>query len=166
MAAANSFDIVSKVDLQEVQNAIQNTTREIAHRFDFKGSKATITLEKDGTLLILVDDTEKLKQLTDVFRQNLVKRNVPLRALTYGKAEPAGGSTIRQSVTLQSGIPVEKAKEIVKVLKNSKIKVQASIQDEQVRVSGKSRDDLQEAMRILKAEDLGVDMQFTNFRTG
>lgn len=166
MAAANSFDIVSKVDLQEVQNAINNATREIAHRFDFRGSKSSISLEKDGTLLILCDDVEKLKQLTDVFRQKLVARNVPLRALTYGKAEPATGSTVRQVVTLQSGIPSEKAKEIIKLIKNSKIKVQASIQDEQVRVTGKSRDDLQDVMQLLKGQDLGIDMQFTNFRTG
>lgn len=166
MAAANSFDIVSKVDLQEVQNAINNATREIAHRFDFKRSKAAISLEKDGTLLILCDDSEKIKQLHDVFRQKLVARNVPLRALTYGKVEPATGSTVRQVVTLQSGIPTEKAKEIVKIIKNSRIKVQASIQDEQVRVQGKSRDDLQEVMQLLKGQDLGIDMQFTNFRTG
>ena len=166
MAAANSFDIVSKVDLQEVQNAINNTTREIAHRFDFKATKASVSLEKDGTLLFLCDGDEKLKQFLEVFRQNLVKRNVPLRAVTYGKVEPASGMTVRQTATLQSGIPSDKAKEIIKVIKNSKLKVQASIQDEQVRVTGKSRDDLQDVMKLLKSEDLGFDMQFTNFRTG
>jgi uncharacterized protein YajQ (UPF0234 family) len=165
MAASNSFDIVSKVDLQEVQNAVQNCMREIAHRFDFKGSKSSVKLE-EGRLVILCDDAEKLKQLTDVLRQAMVKRNVPLRAMTYGKVEPATGSTVRQEVSLQSGIPTEKAKEIVKVIKNSKLKVQASIQDEQVRVTGKSRDDLQEVMKLLKGTELGIDMQFTNFRTG
>lgn len=165
MAASNSFDIVSKVDLQEVQNAVQNCMREIAHRFDFKGSKSSVKLE-EGRLVILCDDAEKLKQLTDVLRQKLVARNVPLRALTYGKVEPATGSTVRQEVTLQSGIPVDKAKQIVKVIKDSKLKVQASIQDEQVRVTGKSRDDLQEVMKLLKTTELGIDMQFTNFRTG
>lgn len=165
MAGQSSFDIVSKVDLQEVANAIQNCTREIQHRFDFKGVKASVSLEKDGTLLLLCDGEDKLKQFTDVFRQALVKRNVPLRALTYGKVEPASGMTVRQRVTLQSGIPSDKAKEIIKIIKNSKVKCTASIQDEQVRVQSKSRDDLQEVMRILKAEDLGIDMQFTNFRT-
>lgn len=166
MAGSNSFDICSNVDPQEVQNAINNATREIAHRFDFKGTKSTITLEKDKNRLVLVcDDAEKLKQLTDVLRSKLVARNVPLRAFTYGKVEPAGGSTVRQEVSMQSGIPSDKAKEIVKVIKNSKLKVQAAIQDEQVRVTGKSRDDLQEVMKLLKSQDLGIDMQFTNFRT-
>ena len=165
MAGSNSFDIVSKVDLQEVTNAIQNATREIAHRFDFKGSKSSITLEKDGSLLLLCDDAEKIKQLTDVLRAKLIARSVPLSALTYGKVEPATGSTVRQSVQLQSGIPIEKAKEIVKIIKNSKIKCTASIQDEQVRVQSKSRDELQEVMKLLKGSDLGIDLQFTNFRT-
>ena len=165
MAGTNSFDIVSTVDFAEVQNAINNATREVQHRFDFKGTKATITLDKDKKLILVCDDAEKLKQLIDVLRQKLVLRNVPLRACTYGKVEQAGGSTVRQEITLQSGIPTEKAKEIVKLIKNSKIKVQASIQDEQVRVQGKSRDDLQEVMKMLKAQDLGIDMQFTNFRT-
>ena len=166
MASSSSFDIVSKVDLQEVQNAINNTTREVAHRFDFKGTKADIKLDdKANNMILTCDDAEKLKQVIDVLRQKLVARNVPLRAFTYGKVEPAGGKTVRQEVTLQSGIPSDKAKEIVKIIKNSKLKVQASIQDEQVRVQGKSRDDLQEVMKLLKANDFGIDMQFTNFRT-
>jgi uncharacterized protein YajQ (UPF0234 family) len=166
VAGSNSFDIVSKVDLQEVQNAVNNATREIAHRFDFKGAKAEIKLdEKTNKLQLSCDDAEKMKQLVDVLRQKMVARNVPLRAFTYGKVEPAGGRTVRQDVTMQSGIPSDKAKEIVKVIKNSKLKVQAAIQDDQVRVTGKSRDDLQEVMRLLKGQDLGIDMQFTNFKS-
>lgn len=166
MAGQSSFDIVSKVDLQEVQNAVNNATREIAHRFDFKGAKAEIKLdEKTSKLILSCDDAEKMKQLVDVLRQKMVARNLPLRAFTYGKVEPAGGRTVRQEVTMQSGIPSEKAKEIVKLIKNTKLKVQAAIQDEQVRVTGKSRDDLQDVMKLLKANDLGIDMQFVNFRS-
>src|SRR5579872_6791619 len=117
MAGTNSFDIVSTVDLQEVQNAINNATREIANRFDFKGSKSTITLDKDKKLILFSDDAEKLKQLTDVLRAKLIARKVSLRALTYGKVEAATGSAVRQEVTLQSGIPSDKAKEIIKLIK-------------------------------------------------
>lgn len=166
MAGQSSFDIVSKVDLQEVQNAVNNATREIAHRFDFKGAKAEIKLDdKTNKLILACDDAEKMKQLVDVLRQKLVARHVPLRAFTYGRIEPAGGRTVRQEVTMQSGIPSDKAREIVKLIKNTKLKVQAAIQDDQVRVTGKSRDDLQEVIKLLKANDLGIDMQFVNLRT-
>src|SRR5690349_18862336 len=161
----NTFDIVSKVDLQEVTNAIQQALKEIHTRFDLKDSKSNIALdEKDAMVLTSVDDY-KLKAVNDVFQQKLVKRGVPLKALTYGPIEPAAGSTVRQRITMQQGIPIEKAREIVKVIKNSKKKVQASIQGDLVRVSGKDRDALQEIIALLRSSDFGIDMQFTNYRT-
>ena len=158
-----SFDIVSKVDMQEVDNAVNQAMKEIGQRFDFKGSKSSIAIEKEE-LVLVSDDDQKMKSVVDVLQSKLVKRNIPLKALTYGKVEPAAGSTVRQRITLQQGIPTDKAKEIVKIIKNAKIKVQAAIQSDQVRVSGKSRDDLQEVIQLLKGEDLGIDMQFTNYR--
>ena len=163
--ADNSFDIVSKVDLQEVSNAIQQALKEVHTRFDLKDSKSNIALEgKDAIVLSSVDEY-KLKAVNDVFQQKLVKRGVPLRALTYGAVEPAAGSTVRQRVTMQQGIPVEKAREIVKAIKNSKKKVQASIQGDVVRVSGKERDTLQEIIALLRASDFGIDMRFDNYRS-
>src|SRR6266849_2327492 len=160
--AENSFDIVSKVDLQEVSNAIQNAMKEIHTRFDLKDSKSDIVLEgKDAIILSSVDDY-KLKAVNDILQTKLVKRGVPIKALTYGAVEPAAGSTARQKITMQQGIPTEKAKEIVKVIKDSKKKVQASIQGDSVRVSGKDRDALQEIIALLKGHDFGIDMQFTN----
>ncbi len=160
----NSFDIVSKVDVQEVSNAIQQALKEIHQRFDLKNTKSDIQLDKDALVLASVDDY-KLKAVNDVLQAKLVKRGVPLKALSYGPVEPAAGSTVRQRVTMQQGIPVEKAREIVKVIKNSKKKVQASIQGDLVRVSGRDRDTLQEIIALLKANDFGIDMQFTNYRT-
>jgi len=160
----NSFDIVSKIDLQEVSNAIQQALKEIHQRFDLKDSKSEITLDKDGITLTSSDDY-KLKAVTDVLQAKLVKRGVPLKGLSYGTIEPAAGSTVRQKVTMQQGIPTEKAREIVKVIKDSKKKVQASIQGDLVRVSGKDRDTLQEIIALLKQKDFGIDMQFTNYRT-
>ncbi len=161
----NTFDIVSKVDLQEVSNAIQQALKEIHTRFDLKDSKSNIALdEKDAMVLTSVDEY-KLKAVNDVFQQKLVKRGVPLKALTYGPIEPAAGSTVRQRITMQQGIPIEKAREIVKLIKNSKKKVQASIQGDLVRVSGKDRDTLQEIIALLRSNDFGIDMQFTNYRT-
>ncbi len=161
----NTFDIVSKVDLQEVTNAIQQALKEIHTRFDLKDSKSNIVLEgKDAIVLTSVDEF-KLKAVNDVFQQKLVKRGVPLKALTYGAVETAAGSTVRQRITMQQGIPVEKARDIVKVIKNSKKKVQASIQGDLVRVSGKDRDALQEIIALLRSSDFGIDMQFTNYRT-
>src|SRR5258708_4409642 len=163
--AENSFDVVSKVDLQEVANAIQNALKEIHTRFDLKDSKSNIVLEgKDAIILSSVDEY-KLKAVNDVLQAKLVKRNVPIKALTYGAIEPAAGATVRQKVTMQQGIPVEKAREIVKTIKDSKKKVQASIQGDTVRVSGKDRDTLQEVMALLRGADFGIDMQFTNYRT-
>jgi len=164
MAAENSFDIVSKVDLQEVSNAIQNALKEIHTRFDLKDSKSDIQLEGKEALILSSSDDYKLKAVTDILQGKLVKRGVPIKALVYGAVEPAAGSSVRQKVTMQQGIPIEKAKEIVKVIKDSKKKVQASIQGDTVRVSGKDRDALQEIIALLKGRDFGIDMQFTNYR--
>ena len=164
MAAENSFDIVSKIDMTEVTNAITQATKEISQRFDFKGSKSNITEEKD-TLVVLSDDDYKLKSVVDILQAKLVKRGVPVKNLTYGKIEPALGGTVRQRITLQQGIPSEKAKEIVKAIKDSKSKVQAAIQADQVRVSGKNRDDLQSVIALLKGKDFGIELQFTNYRS-
>lgn len=161
----NTFDIVSKVDLQEVSNAVQNALKEIHTRFDLKNTKSDIQLEGKDALVLSSADEYKLKAVNDILQGKLVKRGVPLKALTYGSVEPAAGSTVRQKVTMQQGIPTEKAREIVKVIKDSKKKVQASIQGDLVRVSGKDRDTLQEIIGLLKARDFGIDMQFTNYRT-
>ena len=161
----NTFDIVSKVDLQEVTNAIQQALKEVHTRFDLKDSKSNIALDEKDAMVLTSIDEYKLKAVNDVFQQKLVKRGVPLKALTYGPIEPAAGSTVRQRITMQQGIPIEKAREIVKVIKNSKKKVQASIQGDLVRVSGKDRDALQEIIALLRGSDFGIDMQFTNYRT-
>ena len=164
MAAENSFDIVSKVDLQEVSNAIQNALKEIHTRFDLKDSKSDIQLEGKEALVLSSADEYKLKAVTDILQSKLVKRGVPIKALSYGTVEPAAGSSVRQKITMQQGIPIEKAREIVKLIKDSKKKVQASIQSDTVRVSGKDRDALQEIIALLRGHDFGIDMQFTNYR--
>lgn len=161
----NSFDIVSKVDLQEVSNAIQQALKEIHTRFDLKDSKSNIALEGKDAIILTSQDDYKLKAVNDVLQQRLVKRGVPLKALTYGPMEPAAGSSVRQKISMQQGIPTEKAREIVKTIKNSKHKVQASIQGDLVRVSGKDRDTLQSVIALLRNTDFGIDMQFTNYRT-
>jgi cyclic-di-GMP-binding protein len=161
----NSFDIVSKIDLQEVSNAMQQAMKEIHTRFDLKDSKSNIELEGKEAIVLSSADEFKLKAINDVFQQKLVKRGVPLKGLTYGKLESAAGSTVRQRITMQQGIPIEKAREIVKKIKDSKKKVQASIQGDLVRVSGKDRDALQAIIALLKNSDFGIDMQFTNYRT-
>ena len=163
--AENTFDIVSKVDLQEVSNAIQNSLKEIHTRFDLKNTKSDIQLEGKDAIVLSSSDEYKLKAVNDILQSKLVKRGVPLKALTYGTIEPAAGSTVRQKITMQQGIPTEKAREIVKVIKDSKKKVQASIQGDTVRVSGKDRDTLQEIIALLKQKDFGIDMQFTNYRS-
>jgi cyclic-di-GMP-binding protein len=162
--AENSFDIVSKVDLQEVSNAIQNALKEIHTRFDLKDSKSDIQLEGKEAMVLSSADEYKLKAVTDILQSKLIKRGVPIKALNYGVVEPAAGSSVRQKVTMQQGIPIEKAREIVKVIKDSKKKVQASIQGDTVRVSGKDRDALQEIIALLRGHDFGIDMQFTNYR--
>jgi uncharacterized protein YajQ (UPF0234 family) len=163
--AENSFDIVSKVDLQEASNAIQNALKEVHTRFDLKDSKSDIQLEGKDAIVLSSQDEYKLKAVNDILQGKLVKRGVPLKALVYGVVEPAAGSTVRQKITMQQGIPTEKAKEIVKVIKDSKKKVQASIQGDSVRVSGKDRDALQEIIALLRGRDFGIDMQFTNYRS-
>jgi uncharacterized protein YajQ (UPF0234 family) len=164
MASENSFDIVSKVDLQEVSNAIQNALKEVHTRFDLKDSKSDIKLEGKDALILTSVDEYKLKAVNDILQSKMVKRNIPIKAFNYGVVEAAAGSTVRQKVTMQQGIPIEKAREIVKVIKDSKKKVQASIQGDTVRVSGKDRDSLQEIIALLRGRDFGIDMQFTNYR--
>src|SRR6201997_4749306 len=164
MATDNSFDIVSKIDLQEVSNAIQQALKEVHTRFDLKDSKSNIELEKDAIVLHSADEY-KLKAVNDILQQKLVKRGVSLKGLTYGAVEAAAGGAAKQRITMQQGIPIEKAREIVKLIKNSKKKVQASIQGDLVRVSGKDRDSLQEIIALVKQQDFGIDMQFTNYRT-
>ena len=161
----NTFDIVSKIDLQEVSNAIQQAMKEITTRFDLKDSKSTIALEgKEAIVLHSVDDY-KLKAINDILQQKLVKRGVPLKGLNYATIESSLGGTAKQKITMQQGIPIEKARDIVKAIKDSKKKVQASIQGDLVRVSGKDRDALQEVIALLKQRDFGIDMQFTNYRS-
>ena len=158
-----SFDIVSKVDMQEVDNAVNQAIKEIGQRYDFKGSKCQITPEKDS-VKILADDDYKLKAVVDVLQSKFMKRNISIKALQYGKVESASGGMVRQIITVQQGISKEKAQDITTAIKESKLKVQAQIQDDQVRVTGKNRDDLQEAIQLLKGKDMNVEMQFTNFR--
>ena len=162
----NTFDIVSEVELPEVVNAIQQTTKEIITRFDLKDTRSSIELnEKERTLTLSSSDEFKLKAVIEILQSKLVKRKVPLKALTFGAVETAAGARVRQVVTLQNGIPIEKAREIVKAIKESKKKVQASINGDLVRVSGRDRDALQEIIQMLKQHDFGIDMQFTNYRT-
>lgn len=162
----NSFDVVSVVEMPEVLNAVQQARKEIQTRFDLKASKSEIDLnEKDKKLIIQSVDDFKLKAVVDVLQQKLAKRKVPLKNLVYGPVTPAAGSTVRQDVTIQSGIPSEKCKEIVKKIKDSKLKVQAAIQGDLVRVSAKSRDTLQEVIQLLRNADFGLELQFTNYRT-
>lgn len=165
MAAENSFDIVSKVEIQEVRNAIDQALKEVHARFDLKNSHSEIKLEGDETIQLASADEYKLKAVIEILQQKMVKRGISLKSLTYEKIEPAAGSSVRQKIKLQQGIATEKAKEIVRILKDSKKKVQASIQGDTVRVSGKDRDTLQEAIALLKSRDLGIDMQFTNYRS-
>lgn len=165
MAAQNTFDIVSKIDMQEVDNAINQAMKEVTTRFDFKGSKSKIFLEGKDKLILISDDEFKLKSLNDVFQQKLVKRGISLKSLSYHKAVPSANSTVRQEVDLQQGIATEKAKDVVRIIKDSKLKVQASINGDFVRVSGKDRDMLQEVIKMLKARDFDFDMQFTNYRS-
>lgn len=165
MADEHSFDIVSKVDLQEVLNAVQQAMKEISQRFDFKDSKSHIELNKDKNEIVIVSDDEyKLKSVVDIFQGKLVKRRVSLKSLVYGKIEPALSGTVKQVITLQQGIPTEKAKEIVKMIKDTKLKIQSEIQKDQVRVRAKKIDDLQSIISLLKEKDLGIHMEFVNYR--
>jgi cyclic-di-GMP-binding protein len=164
MAQQNTFDIVSKVDENEVSNAVNQTNKEVSQRFDFKGSMSKVSLDKEGLLMVAEDET-RLRNMNDILQQKLVKRGVPLKAFDYGKVEPAAGGTVRQQIAIQQGIPQEKAKEIVKAIKDTKAKVQASIQGDIVRVSGRDRDELQMVIQQVKARDFGINMEFTNYRS-
>ncbi len=165
MAKENSFDIVSEVELQEIDNVVNQTAKEISQRFDFKNSKATVELVKEDEIKVIADDEYKLKSVIDVLQSKMVRRNISLRFLDYGSIEPASGGTVRQIVSVKRGISTEKGREIVAFIKKQKLKVQAQIQDDQVRVSGKERDDLQKVIQSVKAEDFGIELQFTNYRT-
>ncbi len=165
MAAENSFDIVSKVDGQELANAVQQALKEVTTRFDLKDSKSNIENDGKETLTLTSADEYKLKAVTDILQSKLVKRGISLKALSYGAIEPAAQATVRQKVTIQQGIAGDKAKEIVKTIKDSKKKVQASIQGDTVRVTGKDRDALQDVIAMLRQHDFGIDMQFTNYRS-
>ena len=163
--AENSFDIVSKVDLQEVSNAVHQAMKEIGQRFDFRGSKSDIELDMEKNEVVLKSDDEyRLKSVVDILQSKFVKRKVSLKSLTYGKIESALAGTVRQVITLQQGIPVDKAKEIVKIIKGEKLKVQSEIQKDQVRVRAKKIDDLQSVIALLKEKDLGIHMEFINYR--
>ncbi len=166
MAADNSFDIVSKVEIQEVKNAIDQATKEVNARFDLKDSKSSIKLDGDEKGLELASAANyKLEAVTQILEQKLIKRGISIKSLDYGKVEPAANASVRQKVTLKQGIATDKAKEIVKHVKDAKSKVQATIQGETVRITGKDRDTLQETIALLKSHDFGIDMQFTNFRS-
>ena len=166
MAQENSFDVVSKVDVQEVRNAIDQAVKEIRQRFDLKDSKSEIKIAEGDKEIHLASAGEyPLEAVKEILGQKLVKRGVSLKNLTYGKLEQATGQSVRQKITLQQGIPGEKAKEIVKLVKESKKKVQATIQGDTVRISSKDRDELQAIIALLRAKDLGVDLQFTNYRS-
>jgi hypothetical protein len=165
MADEHSFDVVSKVDLQEVSNAVQQALKEMGQRFDFRGSKSNIELDKTKNEILLTSDDEyRLKSVIDMLQSKLIKRQVPLKALNYGKVEPAASNTVKQIITLQQGIPTEKAKEIVKIIKDAKLKVQSEIQKDQLRIRAKKIDDLQAVMKILKEKDLEVHIDFVNYR--
>ena len=164
MAKESSFDIASKVDLDEVNNAIHQAMKEVKQRFDFKGSKSEVQLD-EVELVLTSDDEYKLQSLTEILQQKLVKRKVPLKALSYGKIESALGATVRQRVSIQQGISSEKAKEINRFIRDTKLKVKSTIQADSVRVSGRDRDTLQKMIALLQEKDFGIDMQFTNYRT-
>jgi len=164
MAESFSFDVVSKVDLQEVKNAVDQTCKEIHQRYDLKGTKSDVKLEKETALIVTSDDEYKLKAVLDILQSRMVKRGVSLKALTYEKAEQALGGTVRQKITLQQGIAADKAKAICKSLRDAGLKVQTQLQDSQIRVTSKSKDILQTAIAHLRAEDFGIDLQFVNYR--
>lgn len=159
-----SFDIVSKVEIQEIDNAVNQTRKEILQRYDFKGTHNEIALEQDAIMLLGADDY-KLEAVIDVLKGKLAKRNVSPKCLDFGKKEPASGGAVRQKVAIVQGISKDKGKEITKIIKNSKLKVQAQIMDDQVRVSGKKIDDLQAVIQLLKGQDLGLELQFVNMRS-
>ncbi|MGA3240419.1 MAG: YajQ family cyclic di-GMP-binding protein [Bryobacteraceae bacterium] len=162
----NTFDVVSKIEMPEVLNAVQQASKEVQTRFDLKDSKSSIEVkEKENKILLASSDEFKLKAVVEILQSKLVKRKVPLKGLSFGEIIPSAGSTVKQEITLQQGIAIEKAREIVKKVKDSKLKVQASIQGDFVRIAGKDRDTLQQAIQLLRNSDFGIDMQFINYRT-
>jgi len=163
MPADNSFDIVCKVEMQEVTNALDQARREIQTRYDLKGTKNEIALEETDIVVTAADEM-KLRAVVDILQSKLHRRGVPLKALSYGTVDDAAGGTKRQRIALQQGIPIEKAREIVRMIKDTKLKVQAAIQEDQVRVSGKNRDDLQTIIQMVRDKDLGIALQFSNYR--
>jgi uncharacterized protein YajQ (UPF0234 family) len=165
MADQNSFDVVSEVNIQEVKNALDQTMKEITQRFDFKGSKSSVTLEENETVLLLLsDDDAKLKSVIDILQNKLIKRGVSIQSLDYGKVEHALAGTVRQKITITQGIASEKAKDISKAIRDAKLKAQTQIQGDQLRVTSKSRDELQAVIAFLKGKDFGIPLQFTNYR--
>ena len=165
MAQENSFDIVSKVDIQEVRNAIDQALKEIRQRFDLKDTHSEINLESNDSIQLASANEYKLEAIKEILGQKMVKRGVSLKNMTYGEVEPAAGKSVRQKISLQQGIPVEKAKEIVRLVKDSKLKAQASIQGDTVRISSKDRDTLQSIIALLRGKEMGLELQFTNYRT-
>lgn len=164
MADTFSFDIVCNVEMHEVKNAVDQAKKQLTVRYDFKGSKSSITLNDDNSITLIADDDYKLESLTEILKARLVKREIPLKALIFGKTEKAFEGNVRQSITFQAGIPAEKSKELVKFIKGLKLKVQSQIQEDKVRISGKNKDDLQAVMQAIKDRKYDIEMQFTNYR--
>lgn len=165
MASDSSFDVVSKVDMAEVVNAVNQSTKEMETRFDFRGSKASINLdEKKGELTLVGDDEMKLKNVIDILQTKLVKRGIPLRSLDYGKVDDAAGGTLRQVITLKQGIQQDKAKQITQAIRDSKLKVKSEIRGEEIRVTAPKKDDLQAVIQLLRSKDFGIELQFSNYR--
>ena len=160
----NSFDVACKIEPQAVTDAVHQATREIQTRYDLKQTKSHLAVDKEG-IVVHADSEYVLKQVLDLLQSKLHRRGVPLRALSYGTVESASGGTVRQRITVQQGIPMEKAKEIVRLVKDSKLRVQSQIQEDHVRVCGKNKDDLQAVIKLLRERDLGIEMQFTNYRS-
>ena len=160
----NSFDVACKIEPQAVADAVHQTTREIQTRYDLKQTKSELSLEEDD-IVVHADNDYVLRQVLDLLQSKLHRRGVPLKALSYGTVSPASGGTVRQRIAVQQGIPMEKAKEIVRLVKDAKLKVQTQIQEDHVRVFGKNKDDLQAVIKLLREQDLGIEMQFTNYRS-
>ena len=165
MAKEPSFDVVSEVDMQEVSNAVNQTVKEITQRFDFKGSKSVVEIENGNAIKIVTEDDTRMRNIVDILQSKFIKRGVAIKNLEYGKVEPAAGGMVRQSIRVKQGIEADVAKKITKDIKNLKVKVQAQLQDDQVRVSGKKIDDLQAVIAFLKSQDYGVELQFSNCRS-
>ena len=165
MAKEPSFDVVSEVDMQEVSNAVNQTVKEITQRFDFKGSKSTVEIENGNAIKIVTEDDTRMRNIVDILQSKFIKRGVAIKNLEYGKVEPAAGGMVRQSIRIRQGIEADIAKKITKDIKTLKVKVQAQLQDDQVRVSGKKLDDLLAVIAFLKGQDYGIELQFSNFRS-